>query len=127
MTFTGRRNTGTAKRIAGGILDGLSVLGTALADSPRRERITEIESQLESLTWERNKLISELIEPGDLKVDDNFDVRRPPICYKPAPRAGEGRLTECEGQWSDSDTFKVHPGCPYKHTKHNKHEFTLND
>jgi hypothetical protein len=126
-TFSGRRSTGAAKRFGKGLLDGLAYVGTALADGPKLQRIEEIEGQIEALTWERNKLISELIEPGNLKVDEDFDANRPPVTHAPRVRAGEGRLTECEGQFSTSSDWHVHPGCPYKGSRHGAHEFTLND
>ena len=97
-TFSGRRNTGTAKRIGKGLLEGLSAIGTVMADGPKVERIKEIDAHIESLQHEKDSLIASLIEPGEYKVSDSYDP-----------------------------FDKSHPGCPYHGTQHIAHEFTLRD
>lgn len=135
--FTGRRHTNRARNIGKGILEGLGALGTAMADAPKKVRINEIDTLVENLLQERDHLIADLIEPGDLKVSENYDPRwrKPSVVgvdeagpLGDRPVVAEGRLTECAGSWRDNDPFdKSHPGCPYRKTQHVKHEFTLRD
>lgn len=130
--FTGRRKSDRAKRFGKGLLEGLSALGTVMADGPKRERIAEIDEQIKELQQERDHLITELIEPGDLKVSEGYDPK-----WSKSPRteplmdqffgAGTPRLVQCKGR-SHSGTFhSAHPGCPYIDQIHNAHEFTLRD
>jgi hypothetical protein len=133
MSLSGRRpNDRTenakdrAKRVGMGILDGLSALGTVMADGPKHERIKEIDGEIERLRHERNTLIATLIEPGNLKVDDDYDPHKA-VIINPPRNLGDGRLTECPGRVTRSVYDSVHPGCPYKETIHGRHEFTLRD
>lgn len=128
--FTGRRPSDRARRIGKGILEGLSAIGTAMADEPKRARIEEIDEEIKNLKQERDHLIKTLIEPGDLKVSKNFD----PYWRKPEERTrvrvmpvGEGRLTKCKGRSYMGKFHDAHPGCPYIDTIHGPHEFTLRD
>lgn len=145
--LTGRRSTGRLKSFGSMMLDTLDEIATASADSTKRRRIEEIDTELEELKQvrkdlkqERDHLIKGLVEPGNLKVSKDYDrswtkpttetvqVRSfdtQPIMdqYFGAP----GRLTKCKGQFSDTYVFDVHPGCPYINKKHNAHEFTLRD
>lgn len=126
MTMSGRRPNDRLGRIGKGLLEGLAAVGTMMADGPKLERIEQIDSEIERLQHEKDTLIASLIEPGDLKVSDDYDPNKAVIIH-PA-RAGEGRLVKCEGSWRDNDPFdKSHPGCPYRKTQHIKHEFTLRD
>lgn len=128
MTISGRRPTGRASRIGKGLLDGLAAVSTAMADSPKRERIAQIDIELERLQHEKDTLILGLIEPGDLKVSEGYDPRRAAIINNAPVSSSDGRLTNCEGQWSASSTIhNCHPACPYLGTKHIAHEFTLRD
>lgn len=127
MTVSGRRPTGNARRIGKGFLEGLAAVSSALADSPKRERILQIDLEMERLQHEKDTLIVGLIEPGDLKVSEDYDPRRAAIIHN-APVSTDGRLTDCRGSWQDNDPFdKSHPGCPYRKTQHGSHEFTLRD
>lgn len=132
MSFTGRRKTG----LGDSILRGLSALGTAMADGPKYARISEIDTAVAELLQERDHLIYGLIEPGELKVSDNYDPR----WRKPAVEendetpimdqyfgAGTARLTECKGRDTMSTYHDAHPGCPYVAKVHTSHEFTLRD
>ena len=128
--FTGRRKTGKAGRISKGILDGLAALGTAMADAPKQSRIEEIDEEIKNLQQERDHLIADLIEPGDLKVSKDYD----PYWRKPEAEAtvfvagsGEGRLTQCKGRRYSGTYHDAHPGCPYVNQIHIAHEFTLRD
>jgi hypothetical protein len=125
-SFTGRRNTGRASRVGRGILDGLSVLGTALADGPKITRIKEIDAEMERLQHERDSLIVTLTQDYEgYEVSEDYDPNKAVIMHV---RPGEGRLTKCAGSWRDNDPFdKSHPGCPYRKTQHVGHEFTLRD
>lgn len=125
MTISGRRPTGLGRSI----LEGLSALGTALADGSNRERIKEIDKQVKDLLQERDHLIHDLIEPGDLKVSENYD----PFWKKSGSTTTIdhddeiGRLTECGGRSTSGRYHDAHPACPYVDTIHNAHEFTLRD
>lgn len=125
MSLSGRRPNERTRKIGKGILDGLSLLGTALADGPKHDRIKEIDAELERLQHEKDTLINSLIEPGDLKVSEGYDPHKAAIIH-PA-RHSEGRLTICPGRSTSSRYDPVHPGCPYVNQIHNKHEFTLRD
>jgi hypothetical protein len=131
MSFSGRRPTdrtetakSRAKRVGMGLLDGLSAIGTVMADGPKFERIKEIDAEMERLQHEKDTLIVGLIEPGDLKVSEGYDPNRAGI-HRLSPEGG--RLTMCPGRVTRSIYDSVHPGCPYKDTIHGKHEFTLRD
>lgn len=132
--FTGRRPTGFGNRI----LNGLAAIGTAMADGPKRARIEEIDREVAQLLQERDHMIADLIEPGELKVSKNYDPnwRKPAIEETEDKTAmdaifGEkqdaGRLTKCEGRSTSSRYHDAHPGCPYIDRIHNAHEFTLRD
>lgn len=124
--FTGRPTSGRFKKFAGAVLDGLSEMAVASAENARQTRIAEIDKEVRDLLQERDHLIVDLVEPGDLKVSENYD----PYWTKPttlSPAKGEGRLAECDGRSTMSVYSNVHPGCPYKDTIHNSHEFTLRD
>lgn len=118
------------KQTGRSILNGLGKLAVAAADSPKRDRIKQIGEEIERLNQERNYLLVSLIEPkSSEKPDEDFDLK----AYErtaPASVTGDnnGRLTKCEGSWRDNDRFdSSHPGCPYRKTQHNAHEFTLRD
>ena len=113
-----------ATNLGKGLLDGLGYIATKLADSGNLDRIKEIDAEIALLKQERNHLIKGLIEPGDLKVDEDV-----PLMDKFfGKKADAGRLTKCKGSWRDNDPFdKSHPGCPYRKTQHTEHEFTLRD
>lgn len=127
-SFTGRPNTGRAKKIGSSILDGLSLLGTALSDGPKHARIEEIDQIVADLLQERDHLINDLIEPGNLRVSENFDPRWSKPSTIVQVDSSDGRLTQCSGSWRDNDPFDAsHPGCPYRKQQHIAHEFTLRD
>lgn len=130
--FTGRPNSGGLKRFGTALLNGLDAMATASHDSPIRTRINEIDELIPNLKQERDHLIHSLYEPGDLTVSEDYD----PNWVKVAETAKQamvdgyngGRLTKCKGQWSATAEYTdEHPGCPYKGTRHNAHEFTLKD
>jgi hypothetical protein len=126
--FTGRRPNDAAKRFGKSLLNGLSYLGTVMADGPKLERIEEIDQLLIDLKQERDHLINALIEPGDLKVSDDYNPHwtKPSTIVTTSTR--DGRLTQCKGRFTRTSTFSdEHPGCPYSGTVHNAHEFTLRD
>lgn len=136
--FTGRRSNDRARRFGRGILDGLSALGTAMADGPKRARIDEIDRHVADLLQERDHLIADLIEPGDMKVSENYDPRWRKAVVEDAEdksamdaifgeKQDAGRLTKCRGRAYDGYNTTVHPGCPYVETIHGSHEFTLRD
>lgn len=131
--FTGRRPSDAAKRISKGFREGFNMLGIALADGPKRRRIEEIDALIIELNQERDHLIKDLIEPGDLKVSENYDPRWTKTESKDEDEddvtlsQDGGRLTTCEGRDSMSVYHNAHPGCPYLETVHIKHEFTLRD
>lgn len=134
MTMSGRRPNDRARRIGKGILDGLSAIGTALADGPKYQRINEIDAQITELRQERDHLIYGLIEPGDLKVSEDYDPRWRKTDVEPDEASDiamsfpdTGRLTRCRGRASMNAYHSAHPGCPYVDTIHNSHEFTLKD
>lgn len=139
MTMSGRRPNDRLNRIGKGLIEGLSAIGTALADGPKVSRILEIDRQVAELLQERDHLVKDLIEPGDFVVSENYDPNwRKPKVEEPEDKNamdaifGEkqdaGRLTTCKGRWSVNSQFHdAHPGCPYIDTVHNKHEFTLRD
>jgi hypothetical protein len=131
MTLSGRRPTGRAKSFGNALLDGLSALGTVAHDGPMKERINAIDSQLEELRRERDYLIANLYEPGDLEVSEDYDrFWTPKGDSSETPRivrAGEGRLTQCKGRDTMGTYHDAHPGCPYIDQRHNAHEFTLRD
>lgn len=130
--FTGRPRSNRARNIGKGILEGLSALGTAMADAPKRQRIEEIDKTILNLQQERDHLIADLIEPGDLKVSESYDPYwRKPVVEEEHDTSksifGEGRLTQCKGRTTSSRYHEAHPGCPYVEQIHTKHEFTLRD
>lgn len=131
--FTGRRSSDRAKRIGRGLLEGLSALGTAMADGPKHERIEAIDKEIKNLQQERDHLIKSLIEPGDLKVSENYDPYwRKPEVDDEEPLMDQyfgkpGRLTKCKGRSTSSRYHEAHPGCPYVEQIHTAHEFTLRD
>lgn len=135
-SFTGRRSNDRAKRIGRGLLEGLSALGTVMADGPKKVRIQEIDRMVEDLLQERDHLIADLIEPGDLKVSENYNPRwRKPVVedededrdYIFGDKQPHGRLTECKGRSTMGSYHEAHPACPYIGQRHNAHEFTLRD
>lgn len=127
-SFTGRRNTGKASSIGRGFLSALDAVGTALADGPKYSRINEIEELVIDLLQERDHLIAGLIEPGNLTVSEDYDPRWRKSAVIVTTSTTDGRLTECKGSWRDNDRFDdSHPGCPYRGTRHIRHEFTLRD
>ncbi len=116
------------KAFAGKVLDGLATVGTAIADQPKYSRIREIDNQVKELLQERDHLIADLIEPGELKVSEDYDPSWRKTETPVSSGTGEGRLTQCKGRFSASSSIHdAHPGCPYLATKHNAHEFTLRD
>jgi hypothetical protein len=123
--FTGRPTSDRARKIGKGIFEGLSLLGTALADGPKHDRIKEIDAEIERLQHERDTLIASLIEPGDLKVSKGYDPNKAVVIHNVRP--GEGRLTQCPGRSTSSAYDRCHPGCPYNSKIHGAHEFTLRD
>lgn len=136
--FTGRRRNDRLGRIGRGLLDGLAAVGTAMADGPKVSRILAIDEQVKQLLQERDHLVTDLIEPGEFKVSENYDPtwRKPeveepdtevPIMDQYFGKQDAGRLTECKGRSTSSRYHDAHPGCPYIETVHNKHEFTLRD
>ena len=127
-TFSGRRPTDRMSRSGKGFLEGLTIVGTVLADGPKHERINEIDAEMERLQLEKDTLIASLIEPGNLKVSEGYDPNKAVVNKPPHRTADGGRLTQCAGQWSATTKYHdAHPGCPYLGTKHNPHEFTLRD
>lgn len=127
MSITGRRPNERANRFAKSFMEGLSFVGTALADGPKHERIREIDVEIERLQQEKDALITSLIEPGDLKVSDGYDPNKAVIIKNVFSRPGDGRLVLCKGRRTTSTYHDAHPGCPYVDTIHNSHEFTLRD
>lgn len=135
MSISGRRPNDRARRIGKGLLEGLSAIGTALADGPKFQRIEEIDAQITELRQERDHLIKDLIEPGDYKVSSDYDPRWRKTDVEPAEASDiamsfpdtEGRLTQCKGRSTSSTYSSVHPGCPYNAKIHVAHEFTLRD
>lgn len=126
--FTGRRNTGNASRLGKSLLEGLSALGTALADGPKLARIEEIDNLVTELLQEQDHLIAALIEPGSLTVSEDYDPKwRKSPSVQETSEDGIGRLTECEGRNTRSLYHDAHPACPYVDSVHNAHEFTLRD
>lgn len=109
---------------------------TIIHDGSRMEQIEKIDKQVAELLQERDHLIADLIDPGDLKPSKNYDPNwrkktvedDEPVQTSLSSFSSEGRLTQCEGSWRDNDPFdKSHPGCPYRKTQHINHEFTLRD
>lgn len=135
MSISGRRPNEKTRSFGRSILDGLSAIGTALADGPKYQRIKEIDAQIVELRQERDHLVHGLIEPGDLKVSDDYDPRWRKAAVADDADAvmpdifssGEGRLTKCGGRTTMSRYHDAHPGCPYVAQVHNEHEFTLRD
>jgi len=135
MTFTGRRPNDSASKLGKSILAGLSALGTAMADGPKRARIQDIDQTVKDLLQERDHLVKDLIEPGDLQVSEDYDPhwRKPEREQKTlfthdfSGGAGEARLTECKGRATSSRYHDAHPACPYVEQIHTAHEFTLRD
>lgn len=120
--FTGRKPTGLGARIGKGLLDGLEAVGTAMNDGPKLERIKQIDSEMERLQHEKDSLIVGLIEPGNLKVSDDYDPHKAVIM-----NVAGARLTHCEGRRTSSRYHDAHPACPYIETIHNAHDFTARD
>lgn len=123
-SFTGRPSTGRVKAFGKGLIEGLGALSTAMVDSPKRERIREIDFEIEKLQYEKDCLITSMIEPGDLEVSKGFDPNNAVIMNPPTK---PGRLTDCAGRDSYSLVHNAHPACPYVKQIHVAHQFTAHD
>lgn len=114
----------------------VSSVGTALNnaamashDANLRQRVREIDEELDQLRMERDHHIANLYEP---RTNEVVSMHYVPGQWQPRPTPlfGErdlgGRLTQCSGRRYTND-YRMHPGCPYSEKNHGEHEFTLRD